>query len=116
MLKERPRVGKILRSEYTDLLVIIGPNVREVLEDYEDLYHRYPEVLLGYRVLLVTGHDVRMGALHGRGEVAKIIVLDGTEADYSWRWVMDEVDHHAAMGAQVENWYVHRVRGIWRIS
>lgn len=70
--------GKTLHPEYTDLAVVLGPNVRWVEDDYEDLQRFAPEVLLGYRVRLTTIDSVRSG--HTRGlRIDKIVVLEGPE-------------------------------------
>jgi hypothetical protein len=68
---------RIQHPEYTDLAVVMGPNVRWTEYDYLDLQQHAPEVLLGYRVLLMTP-DSAPHKLRGRW-IKKLVLLKGLE-------------------------------------
>ncbi len=103
--RERARVGLILRMDYTDLAVVVGPNVRWVEYDYEDICRYAPEVLLGYRVLLTTAAQVTHGYLRGRRPV-KIVCVDGPGMGDP-RFVND-LGYYRAFSTRVEWYRVHR--------
>lgn len=74
--------GRLQHREFTDLALVVGPYARWTENDYEDLQRYKPEVLLGYRVILMTSTEVVNGAHRGlRPE--KVIVLDAYE-EYGW--------------------------------
>lgn len=98
--------------EFTDMAVVLGPNERWVEDDYADLQHAFPEVLLGYRVLLATPQT----RLHGY-RITKLVLV-GSERYDPWF----ERAKHDAMGwvemnrGKTEVWYVHRMHGIHRVD
>jgi hypothetical protein len=108
----RMRVGRINRPEFTDLAVVVGPWAHWTEDDVEDLNTKYPEVLLGYRVLPTTVYDVNRGALRGR-RVSKVIILDeATRMPDSARAFTEILG--SMVGSyfhKIEWWYVHRERG-----
>lgn len=98
--------------KWTDLALMLGPNLRWVEEDYEDLQHAYPEVFLGYRVLLATPNTNFDGY-----RIMKLVIV-GTE---DWSIKLSRATQRAARmvnsaGGKIETWYVHRGRGIHRIA
>lgn len=109
--------GRILHPEFTDLAVVIGPNARWVEDDYEDLQRSRPEVLLGYRVKLLTPWDINRNGLK-RWMPVKIIVLHGSEETIQWHNVRNELKAYLENfeWARVEYWHVHRVKGVWQFS
>lgn len=108
--------NRIQHPEFTDLAVVIGPDVRWVQDDYEDLQRYRPEVLLGYRVILATP-----GTFHrktwGRW-VTKFIVLDGTFRNPGWYRCHNDMymTLERYPWARIEQWHVHRGDGVYQIA
>ena len=101
--------GRIQHREFSDLAVVIGPNVRWVQDDYEDLQEFAPEVLLGYRVLLTTPDDVRIRSTAGL-RIEKIVVLDGISRSRMWQRALVELESRlvASEFPKIEWYHVHR--------
>lgn len=109
------RVGKIWQPEYTDLLVMVGPDKRWVETDFEDLHDAHPEVFLGYRVLLLTVDQVERGATRGRVP-ERIVWLEDNDRHLGSNRAYQELVHSLS-GSHFPNvqwWNVHRARGIYR--
>lgn len=109
--------GRTLHPEFTDLALVIGPNVRWVECDYEDLQRYRPEVLLGYSVRLLTAEDMLKGKHHGRRPEKVVLLSAEYDSREAWR-LRDEIHYAVSSGyfPKVETWYVHRGRGIWQVS
>lgn len=102
---------------YTDEVIVVGPNVAWTLADADDLYRAFPEALLGYHVELTTVDSVARGmALRGM-RPSKIVVLDGCQRERNWNRAWLEIKMHMAVAdfGKIEYWHVHRGEGIWRI-
>lgn len=110
--------GRLLNAPYTDFCVVLGPNVRWVEDDYEDLNRAYPEVFLGYRVLLTTPRDVRRSVM-GRRPPTRVVVV-GEEArdakSRDWNNALNELHDYQSLAdyGDMQGWHVHRGTGIWR--
>ena len=105
---------RVQRPEYSDLALVVGPNVRWTENGYEDLQRHHPEVLLGYRVRLFTAHDVVFGRHRGlRPE--KVVVLNAAYREGPR--FEDELRAAVVTGyfPKFEVWHVHRGTGIWRV-
>ena len=106
-------MNHFLRPQYTDLAVVLGVTARQVEVDCADLVRAYPEVLLGYRVLLATPNRVMRGYW-----ISKLVVLDPGQM---WTPQFDRALQDTLMSVLVtdfgkaEGWRVHRGRGIERI-
>jgi hypothetical protein len=98
------------RRDWTDSAIVTGPTLRWIEDDYEDLRRAHPEVLLGYNVRLVPWSTLG-GYLRGL-ILSKLVILDGGQ-DFPPE-AMREVERQRQLGAQVEQWVVHRGVGIWR--
>lgn len=96
------------RLDYTDLAVVVGPNVRWVEFDYEDLCRYAPEVLLGYRVLLMTFDQVERGGLRGRRPL-KVVMLEGPGV-LSHRWRRELAQVSLDLDVKFEWYRVHRAQ------
>lgn len=109
------RVGKIWRPEYTDLLIMVGPNKRWVEDDFEDLHAAHPEVFLGYRVLLLTVDQIRDGAIRGR-RPERVVWIDDNDRYHGSSQAYQEMLHTLPSShfPDVQWWHVHRVHGIYR--
>lgn len=100
-------IERIQRPEWTDLAVVMGPNVRWVECDYEDLVRYAPEVLLGYRVLLATPDS----ALRLRGRnIRKLVLLKGLDHSNQSHCsaIQDAVAMTRMLDGKVEWFDVHR--------
>lgn len=53
--------GVVLRRDYTDLCIVLGPDRRWVETDYRELAEQRPETFLGYRVMLACPSDLLRG-------------------------------------------------------
>ena len=108
----RPKFGQVFNRRFTDLAVVMGPSVRWVQDDTEDLLRWMPEVLLGYRVRMMTPNDRIRGL-----RVKKLIILDGPYTPEQKRQLMDAafMVEFWEIG-KIEIWHVHRGEGIWRIE
>lgn len=107
--------NRTLNPEFTDLALVVGPNVRWTEDDYEDLQRYHPEVLLGYRVRLLTARDVVEGRHRGlRPE--KVVVLNAAYREGPK--LEDALLASVAVGffPKFEVWHVDRGRGTWRVS
>lgn len=109
--------GRTLRPEYTDLALVVGPNLAWVEDDYEDLQRTYPEVLLGYRIRLMTVQQVAQGRVHGM-RPTKVIWLDGCERNPFWKQARNVLQASTAVTpfGRVEEWHVHRGCGVERVG
>ena len=107
------RYDRVVHPEYTDTCVVVGPDVRWIEDDVEDLLQYRPEVLLGYRVKMVTAADAYRAA---RGQrVTKVVVLDAEYTTIGLRGIEELVrSTHVEYFGKVERWFVHRGIGIWR--
>lgn len=77
MLDRTPfRVGRTARRDYTDLMVVVGPNARWTEVSTNDLRKVHPEVFLGYRVRLMTLDEANRGMMRGM-RLSKVLVLEG---------------------------------------
>lgn len=106
------RFDWLLNPQWTDLAVVVGPNVAWVQADVEDILTYRPEILLGYRVKMMVPASMSLRGFH----VMKLVVL--YTPDYS---VRERRDLHVmasltrAYGGKVESWFVHRTHGIERV-
>lgn len=73
-----------VRRDYTDLLVILGPTMREVEHFYEEMRRRSPEFLIGYSVYLATP-DSRLEGLR----VREFYVTPRAHTNPRWRRAVD---------------------------
>lgn len=108
MRDTRVKFGRPLNPHYTDVCVVIGPDVRWTEDDVSDLQQAFPEVLLGYRVVMTTVADVNDGYLRGM-RPSKFVVLDGCDQVRGYFRALDEIMVAAiTYGAEVEHWEVYR--------
>lgn len=91
------------RPEWTDLAVVLGPNMRWVEHDYDDLVRHAPEVLLGYRVRLATTTDRLWGY-----QIRKLVILDGPYRSQDQTRIEDAVVQTLTRGGKVERFNVYR--------
>lgn len=111
MRPQFPRFGHTLRRDYTDLAVVMGPNMRWVENDVYDLMRYRPEVLLGYRIRLVVPNNAIRGL-----QIKKLIILEGPYSKQQERQMMDAVYMVEFWEfGKIETWSVHG-RDIWRVS
>jgi hypothetical protein len=100
---------RIQETQWSDLAVVMGPNVRWTEDDYEDLQRYAPEVLLGLRVLLCTPADA-LRKTRGR-LIHRVILLDGLDFDPHTNRAVDDVTFGARTRfpeARIEWYHVHR--------
>lgn len=111
----RVRINQVINPHYTDLCIVIGPDVRWVENDVEDLLRYRPEVLLGYRVMMTTAAlaDIRLCGTHPE----KVVILDFPYSDSQSRAIMNTVEPSLtrAYFPKVERWHVHRREGVWQV-
>lgn len=101
-------MSRTVNPHYTDLAVVLGPNLRFVQFDFEDLQRFAPEVLLGYRVRLATVDSVSRGALRGL-YISKLVILDGISQARDFHIAYNEARVCLALsGGKVETYRVHR--------
>lgn len=101
----------ILKRGYTDLALLVAPNLRWGRDDFEDFEEHLPEVFLGYTVrLLVPGRRGR-----ARGFRVSKVVVTGEDAPLAARdqvrtFVTREIVPAlvSAYRPRVQFWYVHR--------
>jgi hypothetical protein len=102
-------------TRYTDWCVVVGPNMRWVEDDYEDLMRTFPEVLLGYRVHPTTVDHLLAGKYWRAPK--KIVVLAGVHLHQRWSIAYREIEQYRAVhGTKIEHWFVHRTEGVWRLD
>lgn len=99
--------GKILRADWTDLAIVLGPNVRWVEDDYEDLNRFVPEVLLGYCVRLMVPDSIQ--TMQGI-RLRKLVIVGDEHVPWQASDVAKRTLYFSG-GGVCEYWDVHRVRG-----
>ena len=94
-----------MKRGYTDLAVVLGPNVRWTLDDFEDLERFAPEVLLGYDVLLGVPHVFR-GSLRGH-RPTKVVLLNHPNKQPEWYRAVEDL--RWMQHGDVAHWEEYRV-------
>jgi hypothetical protein len=110
-------VTRLRNLWYSDLAIVLGPNLRWAENDTDDLQRWYPEVLLGYRVRTMTVDTASRGRLRGSSP-RKVVILDGCQNEP--RWISTKYDvailRDVLGPSNVEWWHVHRGDGIYRMD
>ena len=94
----------IRRRDWTDVALLVGPNMRWVEDDYPTLIRKRPEELLGYQVHFTT-YDRFTREVRGR-VVGKVVVLTGSDGPMPVDFLM-ELDRLRTFGTRISWCYVH---------